>query len=79
MVGKRRSSKDNAVKTAIGITATAVTASIGAGVVTKAGGNPGGLTAFSSFLPTVGAIGGGVVVTRGLGRLQRVTRQRRRR
>lgn len=78
MASRKRVSKNNAVRTAIGITATSVTASVGAGVATKAGGSAAGLTTFSSFLPALGAVGGGAVVIQNLRGLTPKKSKRRR-
>ncbi len=75
MVDKKRR---RAVGTAIGLTGLAVTTSVGASVVTKAGGSAAGLTTFSSFAPALGALGGAGVVLSSLRGLQPSKRKRRR-
>jgi len=70
--------KKNAVGTAVGITATAVSLGVGAGVVGQTGGPTGGLTTFSRFQPTVGAVSGGGLVIQSLNNLIGTTKRRRR-
>ena len=73
MVG-RRPDKDNAVGVVVGLTRLGLVTSIGASVVTRAGGNPGGLTTVSGFLPVGGVIGGSFIT---LGLLRGLTPSKR--
>ncbi len=75
MVDKK---KRRGVGVAVGLTRLALTTSIGASVVTKAGGSAAGLTTFSSFAPALGALGGASLVLSSLRGLQPIKRKRRR-
>lgn len=75
MVGIRKD-KDNAVRTVVGLTRLGLVTSIGASVVTRVGGNPGGLKTVSGFLPVGGLIAGSFIT---LGLLRGLTPKRTRR
>ena len=50
-------------KDALSMTKTSIMLGVGAGVVTSAGGNAGGLNAMAGMMPAAGsALGGGMVI-----------------